>query len=74
MLRTTFRQAVQSSSLAAVGYDHESQTLEVEFRHGGSYQYFQVPLSTYEALITAPSKGRFFATEIRSRFPYARSV
>lgn len=66
------RQPVESSSLASVGYDPASQTLDVEFRHGGHYRYFQVPASSHEALMAASSKGRFFVAEIRNRYPYER--
>jgi len=37
------RQAVESSNLASVGYDVENEILEVEFKHGRVYQYFDVP-------------------------------
>jgi hypothetical protein len=66
------RQPVESSSLASVGYEAASQTLEVEFRTGNTYRYFHVPPSVYEALLAAESKGRFFVREVRARFPYAR--
>ena len=36
------RQSVESSNLASVGYDEEKQILEVQFKHGGVYQYFEV--------------------------------
>ncbi|RYD70172.1 MAG: KTSC domain-containing protein, partial [Verrucomicrobiaceae bacterium] len=35
-----YRATVTSSNLEAVGYHLESRTLEVEFRHGGVYLYF----------------------------------
>ena len=38
------RIAVESSNLASIGYDEASMVLEVEFKHGGIYQYFDVPL------------------------------
>jgi len=45
------RQAVASSSLASVGYNEEHEILEIEFNHGGVYQYFDVPKAEYEGLI-----------------------
>lgn len=59
--------------LASAGYDPTSQTLELEFRNGGIYRYFEVPVSVYEALMMAPSKGRFFVAEIRGRFTHVRT-
>lgn len=54
------RSPVSSSNLEAVGYHPESRTLEVEFRHGGVYQYFEVPMHRYVGLMTSTSKGSFF--------------
>ena len=62
------RRRVDSSSLAAVGYDDATATLEVEFHHGGVYRYFMVPRSAYEALIGAESIGRHFVERIRDRY------
>ena len=51
------RVAVESTAVAAVGYDQSTRTLEVEFRSGRVYQYADVPRSAYEWLLRAPSKG-----------------
>jgi hypothetical protein len=59
------RQAVDSSNLASVGYDPQTQTLEVEFRHGGIYQYYNVPKSVYDGLMDASSHGQYFDRNIK---------
>jgi hypothetical protein len=59
------RTPVQSSNLASVGYDADSATLEVEFHHGGVYQYFGVPLDTYNSLMLAGSKGSYFDQAVK---------
>jgi hypothetical protein len=41
--KTMERKAVESSNLASVGYDEHEEILEIEFQHGGVYQYFDVP-------------------------------
>jgi hypothetical protein len=66
------RQPVTSSNLAEVGYDPELETLEVLFKHGGVYQYFNVPAFMHERLMTADSLGRFFNTEIKGHYPEAK--
>jgi len=33
------------------GYDSRSETLEVEFTNGAVYQYYNVPLTLYEAFM-----------------------
>lgn len=66
------RDQVASSNLVSVGYDPRSETLEIEFMNGSVYQYYNVPESIYDALIAAPSAGRFFAYQIKDAFPYSR--
>lgn len=66
------RQPVASNNLAEIGYDRELETLEVQFTHGGVYQYFNVPAFMYERLLTADSLGRFFNAEIKGHYPEAK--
>lgn len=67
-----YRQPVQSSNLASVGYDQASSTLEVEFLNGSVYQYFDVPESVYLGLINAGSHGQFLNQVVKGNFRYAR--
>ncbi len=60
------RISVSSSNLRSVGYDPASSILEVEFRHGGVYQYFEVPEARYDGLMSAYSKGGYFDTFIKN--------
>lgn len=61
------RQAVSSSNLASIGYDPNSETLEVEFAKTGKvYEYYNVPQFIYERLMEASSHGVFFNAEIRN--------
>jgi hypothetical protein len=41
---------IRSSNLVAIGYDPSSRTLAVQFGKGGTYQYFDVDPSLYQAL------------------------
>lgn len=59
------RLVVNSSNLASVGYDAATQTLEIEFNHGGVYQYYNVDESVYTDLISAGSIGSYFSHNIR---------
>ncbi|EPE9057451.1 KTSC domain-containing protein [Klebsiella aerogenes] len=63
------RKAVNSSNLASVGYDEPSQTLEIEFHHGGVYQYYDVPEHVYMELTNADSIGSYFSHNIRNDYP-----
>lgn len=64
------RERLDSSSLASAGYDPAKQTLEVEFRNGGVYQYLDVLRREYAGFQEAESKGRFLNTEIKPNHPY----
>ena len=61
---------VESATLAAIGYDDTRKILQLEFRSHAVYRYFGVPGSVYEALVSAPSKGRYFNGAIRGHFPH----
>ncbi len=63
--------AVESTTLATVGYDNAQSVLQLEFRSGGVYRYFDVPAAVHAALLQAPSKGKYFRQSIRGRFRYA---
>lgn len=65
--------AVASTTLAAVAYDDAREVLQLEFRSRAVYRYFGVPGQVYEALLAAPSKGRYFNREIRGHFPHLRA-
>ncbi len=64
-----FRMPVQSSNLSSVGYDPDTQILEIEFNSGSIYQYNRVPEYVYQGLLSAPSKGQYFDQYIK-KGPY----
>ena len=61
---------VESATLATVGYDEAQELLQLEFGSRAVYLYFGVPAAVYEALLGAPSKGRYFNGTIRGCYPY----
>ena len=61
-------QPVNSSNIEAQGYDERSKTLQVKFKSGALHEFAAVPVETYNAFLMAPSKGSFFAREIRGKF------
>jgi hypothetical protein len=64
------RVTLQSRTLASALYEPGRNQLELEFRSGKRYLYFQVPLHCYQELLRADSKGAFFNRTIRNRFPF----
>jgi hypothetical protein len=61
---------VESATLATVGYDEDQGLLQLEFGSRAVYLYFGVPVAVYEALLGAPSKGRYFNWTIRGGYLY----
>ncbi|MBY9062162.1 KTSC domain-containing protein [Sphingomonas yunnanensis] len=57
-----------SSLIDRLVYDDAAHTLLVTFRAGRRYLYRDVPPSIYDALVAAPSAGRYFNAEVRDRF------
>jgi hypothetical protein len=47
-------------------------TLEVEFKNGAIYQYFDVPESAHVELMTAPSIGKYINEQIKNSYRYAQ--
>jgi hypothetical protein len=66
------RTPVTSRNLRSVGYDQNSQTLEVEFNSGSVYQYAGVPQGEYDGLMNAESKGTYLNARIKGRYSYVK--
>ncbi len=58
---------VQSSALAAIGYSRRLHALEIEFRDGVVYSYFEVPVGIHRDIL-ADSKARFYNKQVRGRY------
>ena len=66
------RNQVASSNIRSIGYDMQSQTLEVEFLSGWVYQYYGVPEFLHQQIMQASSKGQFLNQYIKNAYPYSR--
>jgi hypothetical protein len=66
------RLTINSDSIRSVGYDPETQVLEVEFNNSGLYKYFDVPDDVYTSLMRANSKGAYMNDCIKDRFDYKK--
>lgn len=62
---------VNSSDLSAVGYDPNTQQLEILFNSGGVYLYQGVSAGEYQGLMNAGSKGRYFHAFIKQH-PFSK--
>jgi hypothetical protein len=61
-----------SSVIRRFSYDKPHRRLRVLFTSGDVYDYDRVLPDVVEDLRAAPSKGRFFGPNIRSRYPFRR--
>lgn len=59
---------VESSNIAAIGYDPASKTLQVDFKTGKRYQYQNVSPETFAEFKAADSVGKYFAERVRKEF------
>lgn len=66
------RVSVSSSNISAIGYDADSQSLEIEFHSGAVYSYSGVPPAEFEGFMDADSKGRYFNANIKNRYPFEK--
>ena len=56
--------------ISSVGYDPETQELEVTFKKGRSYTYEGVPQAEYDNLVSAQSVGKYFAANIKNVYRF----
>ncbi len=61
-----------SSNIARYKYDEKAHVLTVEFKSGGTYNYYDVPQTLYRQMDAASSKGQFLARNIKGAYRYAR--
>lgn len=66
------RQAVESESIASIGYNASRSELEIEFRQSGAvYRYFDVSPDEYLEFMAAESKGTYLNQVFKPReHPY----
>ncbi|UFX49454.1 KTSC domain-containing protein (plasmid) [Bradyrhizobium sp. 41S5] len=61
-----------SSNIAEVGYDPNSRILEVQFKTGAVYQYFDISQQVYDELMRASSIGGYVNSNVKGHYRYAR--
>ena len=61
---------VESSTIGRIGYDLATHALLVEFKNYSVYVYDGVAEEVYEKFVSAESKGKFFASDIKDKYEY----
>ncbi len=62
------RKRIWASKLSAVGYQEETQVLEIEFFDGAIYQYTKVPKHIYQALMITSAQDIYFEQCIKGKY------
>ena len=72
MYNSAFMVPVESSQLAAIGYDKQTGQAYVRFRNNSLYEYDGVAESVVNDIINAESVGRQFNLSLKYGFSYRR--
>jgi len=59
-----------SSNIDEFRFDKNTDTLQVDFVSGDTYEYYNVPPAVNRAFQSAASKGQFFIRHIKGRYAY----
>ena len=62
----------QSSNIQSIRYDPQRLTLEVAFKNGGTYEYFDVELHVVDEFKLSDTKGGFLAKRIKGHYRYSK--
>ncbi len=62
----------KSSSITAIDYNEDEMTLDVEFKSGGVYRYFDVPDDVPSLMLTASSAGKFFIQYVKPSYKFEK--
>jgi hypothetical protein len=63
---------VSSVDITHVGYQEDSEILEIQFSRGEVCQFFNVPAAVYDELMRSPAKEEYYHKKIGERFPCSR--
>lgn len=66
------RSVMTGSCMKSIGYDVEYHILEAELKNGELYQYFEVPLCIYYAVIRTPASENYFDRYIMGHYRCTR--
>ena len=66
------RESVQSPNIRSVGYDPQSDVLELEFVSGKVFRYFDVPEFAAGKFFSAPSPEQFLNGNVIYQYRYQR--
>jgi hypothetical protein len=59
---------VNSSAIAAIGYEPMAQQMAIKFKQGHAYTFCRVPQQVFDGLLASVSKGTYYDYHIRGRY------
>lgn len=63
---------LESTNLKQADFDPMMNTLTIGFVNGTIYEYYGVPEKVFQSLSEAKSPGKFFLSEIKDKFDFAK--
>lgn len=63
-----------STAIETIEYKLENGQLflDLTFKSGGKYRYFDIPQNVFNDFVQAGSRGRFFQENIRSQYKFEK--
>lgn len=61
---------LDSSAVARAAYAEDARTLDLWYKGGDRYRYFDVPPEIFEALLRAPSAGEYVNRRIKAQYRF----
>lgn len=65
---------VLSSNLKKVVYQPDTGLLQIHFKSGSVYYYYKIPRPIFDGLMQASSKGKYFISKIKDKYPFERKL
>ena len=66
------RASINSTMITSIGYDSSTGTLEIEYKDGSVWQYYDFPETMWNEFQYAESQGKYWHRNIKGRFVEAR--
>jgi KTSC domain len=60
----------ESSAITRAAYDEDEDTLDIWYKGGDRYRYFDVGAEAFEALLSAPSAGEYVNRHIKEAYRF----
>ncbi len=63
---------IESDCIISIGYNETSRTLEVEYKNGSVYQYFDIGVEVYNRIKNERLHSEYFREEVVPNYEYEK--